>query len=148
MVNRIYISLLAILLLLVEGCDVMDDNKLKVYNDTQDTIFCLWTTGNDFNSYAQSPLQQSKEYNGKDSILTKNNNILFPNDSSIFSNYDWEHEINSSKNKQLTLFFFKLKTLQERNWKELQEKVICDKKITLTHEDLEKLNWKVVYDDN
>lgn len=137
--------MLVLLFFSIEACDVMDKTKLKVYNNSRDTIFCFWTTESNFNIWKTSPLYDCIEK--ETSLLKKNNYVLFLNDSSVFSNYDWEHEINSSKNKQLTLFFFKLKTLQERNWKELQKGVICDKKITLTYEDLEKLNWKVVYDE-
>jgi hypothetical protein len=143
--NKLYIPILALLFFSIEACDVMDNTKLKVYNNSRDTVFCFWTTESNFNIWKTSPLNDC--INKETSLLEKNNYVLFQNDSSIFSNYDWEHEINSSKNKQLTLFFFKLKTLQERNWRELQEKVIYDKKIILTHEDLEKLNWKVVYDE-
>ncbi len=143
MVNKLYIPILALLFFSIEACDVMDSTKLKVYNNSKDTVFCFWTTESNFNIWKTSPLYDC--INKETSLIEKNNYVLFQNDSSVFSSYDWEHEINSSKNKQLTLFFFKLKTLQERNWKELQEKIIYDKKITLTHKDLEKINWKVVY---
>lgn len=145
MENKLYSLILAIFLITIGSCDIMDDTKLKIYNNSRDTIFCIWTTEKNFNVWNESPLFFS--VNKNTSKLEKNNYVLFQNDSSLFSSYDWEYDINSSKNKQLILYFFKLKTLQERNWNELKDKVIYDKKIVLSYDELKKQNWKVVYDD-
>lgn len=145
MANKFSTLLLVSLLFLIEACDITDDKKLKVYNDSKDTVFCLWAIENNFKAYKYSPLEQSKEYNGKDTILTKSNNILFPNDSSIFSSYNWVKEINSSNSKKLNIFVFRYNTLRNKSWDDLKRDNSYDTKISVTVNELNNKKWEIHY---
>jgi hypothetical protein len=145
MESKFLLHWLFCLFFLIEACDVMDNTKVKVYNNSRDTVFCLLATEDNFNARTYSPLEQAKHFNGRDTILTKNNNILFPNDSSIFSSYDWRYSINSSKSKQLNVFIFRYSTLKSKTWDDIKRDTFYDRKISMTIDELNSNNWKIHY---
>ncbi len=143
--NKPFIPLLVLFHFLLGACDVMDSTKLKIYNDSRDTIFCLVATEQNFNTYTYSPLDQAKEYNGKDTVLVKSNNILFPSDSSVFSSYDWRYDVKSSKLKKLNVFIFLYNTLKSNNWDDLKRDTAYHTKFSLTIDELDSKNWQIEY---
>ncbi|MEI6577518.1 MAG: hypothetical protein WCO63_15185 [Bacteroidota bacterium] len=142
---KIKIIFIAFIIVSQLGCDVMDKTKLKIYNFSQDTVFCIVTTDPFFSDVKRSPLEQSQTVIGSDTAFILNNNLLFPGDSSLFASYDWRYLINTSNSKKITIYFFKYKTLKSKSWEEIREKSIYDKKIILNIEALDACNWIVNY---
>jgi len=139
--NKWKVFALTMLCALMQACDVMESNKLKVYNETKDTVFCFWTTKNNFYNWEKSPLFYS--INEKDSSVLKNNYVIFPNDSSIFSSYNWKNDIKKSETTKINIYFFKLHTLKSNSWDSLRKSTKSDSFVSMSLEDLESNNWEV-----
>lgn len=58
------------------------------------------------------------------------------------------YQYHFEKNEKLYLFIYKQSTLDNHPWEEIQEQNIYDKLYVLTLNELNTMNWQVVYDGN
>jgi hypothetical protein len=124
----------------VEGCD-FQDGKLNLINKSKDTIFYIFSFGSD--SIDEFPLRISnKKYDYGNSFMIK------PLDSQFCLAMDpWENIINKSNDRKLRVFFFKKDLINTAGKDSILNKQLYTKKEKLSVEDLDNLNWRVVYDD-
>lgn len=136
-----------ILPIIFSSCDIMDSRKLKITNNTNDTLFCFWLPMSYFSDVHKSPLSGSYRRGKKDSILEKSNTVLFPGETNQFSDYNWETTLKHSEENKLFVFFFSLSTLKKFTWDTLRKNNLYDRRISLTLDSLQKKHWKIVLYD-
>jgi hypothetical protein len=124
------------------SCDIMDNQKLTVFNDTNDTLFCFWDTDEHLYLTGNNPLNGTMNIQGKDTTWTGWNNLLLPKSQSVFSDYNWKHTITDSKTHSLYINFYLVRSFYHRD-KVLKEKVRPDTTLNYSFDELEKLDWQV-----
>ncbi len=136
---KYYLSII-VFSIVIEGCD-FQDGKLNLVNKSKDTIFYIFSFGSD--SIHEFPLRiYNKTFDYSNSFMIK------PLDSQFCLAMDpWENIINKSKDRNLRVFFFKLDLIKTAGKDSILNNQLYTKKEKLSVEDLEKLNWRVVYDD-
>jgi hypothetical protein len=128
------------LLLVFTGCDP-HDGKLTLVNTTKDTVF--YTLSYDNDSFGNSP---AKKLAGR--IIYSNSSYIVPLSEEHYASMDkWENVVNSSKDSSLKVFFFSSSLIKSTSKDSLLTNQLYSKKMKLKVKDLEKLNWKVVYDE-
>lgn len=133
---KYYISL--ILLIELSSCD-LQDGKLTLINNTNDTIFYSLSYGID--SITDYPVSQ---YNGIDNYNASA--IILALDSHMCASMDpWEVVINKSKDSTLSIFFFEKDLIQFVRKDSLMKYQSYSKMKKLKVIDLQKLNWRVTY---
>lgn len=143
MTNKIRSCVLLIVIVLGQySCDIMDSQRLYVFNDTNDTLFCFWDTNAHSHWTGNNPLNGTMEIVGKDTTWSEWNSLLFPNSKSQFSDYDWKHTINNSKTQKLYINFYLVSSFNPKD-KFMIEKVKPDTILSYTFGELEKNNWQV-----
>jgi hypothetical protein len=133
------------LVLFICSCDVMDRRKIKVYNDTSDTIFCIQSDSSNFEFYETSPLAHSISVIDEDTLYDHNLNIIYPNGHVGLPSYNWKFNFDEGEDHKVYQFFFKLKTLKEKNWDMLRDCTIYDKMTSVTFDQIKQQNWEVHY---
>lgn len=138
----IYFGLITTIVFGLISCDPMD-TRLKVINNTNDTLFCFDNT--DDNSYytGNNPLNGQLIINGQDTALIDNwNSLMFPNDTSTFADYDWEDRINDSKTKKLYLHIYRPRLFYGKD-RIIKDPIKNDTMMSFTYEELEKRKWRI-----
>lgn len=139
--KHLNIVFLLIMMLSVAGCDP-HDGKLTLVNNSNDTIYYDVAYCRD--SIISYPLVQK---NGKDDYLFSN--ILEPQSEQHIPVMDtWEYFINERcEDSTLRVFFFSENLIKTASKDSVMKYQLYSQKLKLKVTDLEKLNWKVVYDE-
>lgn len=58
------------------------------------------------------------------------------------------YQYHFEKNQRLYLFIFKQSTLDNHSWEEIQDQNLYDKRYSFTLDELNSMNWEIVYDGN
>ena len=58
------------------------------------------------------------------------------------------YQYHFEKNQKLYLFIFKQSTIDNHSWEEIQEQNLYDKRYSFTLDELNAINWELVYDGN
>lgn len=134
-------------------------NKLKVQNNTKDSIAFIIPTEPDYFLPTDSNNTLSKR--GNDSLLEtrakynpsyeSRRGVHFLTGNSIKNlgtfNTTWEGIIDRSHNKKLEIYFFPAFVMTSGNytWKEIWDKKMYTEKKEFSESELKKLNWNIYY---
>ena len=133
--------LLLLLIILMLGCDPIDD-RLFVINKSNDTIFYSLSTND---SVTINPIRILES---KDTIYNESC-IVLPDSFSkhgLIGTNEWEYFINQDcKDSNLRVFIFEKKMLVGIPWDTIVEKQEYSKKYKFNVEELKKLNWRIEY---
>lgn len=123
------------------GCDPYD-GKLTLVNSSNDTIY--YNVAYCTDSILSYPIGQK---DGKDDSMFSN--IIRPKDEQHIPVMDtWEFLINEKcKDSTLRIFFFSKDLIRTTGKDSIMKNQLFSKRERLRVKDLEKLNWKVVYDE-
>ena len=140
-IKKVYLTGL-MLMLFLSSCDQFDA-RLIIANKSENEIFFNLSQTDSVIEY--SPL---RTYNN-DTILEESNYLL-PSDSMhqlAMGVNMWERHINEEcQDSTLRVFFFDKELIMEIPWDTILKKQLYTKKLEYTVSDLEKVNWKVVYE--
>lgn len=138
MKNKYYVFTFVILII-VMGCDQYD-GKLTLVNNSNDTIY--YSLSFDNNSISSFPINQKE---GKDNY--EEANVILPKSEIHETTMDtWEEFINTRfKDSTLLVFFFTDQLIKVAGRDSIMRNQLYSKKVTLKVKDLEKLNWRVIY---
>lgn len=123
------------------SCDY-EDQKLCIVNTTEDTIFFqvkLDTAFNIRNKPKYYQLGKESHFAWKGCLLPKET------ERSSVLNTKWENVIDNGFYKKVTIFIFKKALLDNVKWDYVVSNQYFTKKFKFTVEELEELDWKVVY---
>ena len=152
---------LTILFVSISGCDFID-NKLKVWNNTKDSIaFIIPTLLDNFPTLdSENTISKSKNdsllktratYDPKDDDSFGGVHFLAPNSNQnlMLFNTTWEGVIERYYKRKLVIYFFPVSVMTSGNytWKEIWTKKLYTKKIELDVGELKKLKWNIHYED-
>ena len=133
---------LNIFLISLIGCDFHDD-RLMIINESTDTIFVDLTLNQAFIEHL--PVEFDS-LNGN--IDLKRGNPALPDSSYKFSFHGRngvKDFINRCEDSTLTIFIFTKELIMNNSWDSIKSNQLYSKKILLTLDELEKLNWRVIY---
>ena len=139
--KSVTIIFLITIILFTAGCDP-HDGKLTIVNNTDDSIFYSFSYDND--SISSYPINQK---DGKDNY--EDSYIVLPNSE----NHEpimgtWEYFINTKcKDSSLIIFFFSKELLRTAGKDSIMRNQLYSKSERLKVTDLEKLHWRIVYDE-
>jgi hypothetical protein len=85
-------------------------------------------------------------YNKSDSLKYPNYRIEKDSLGCIAFSGRKEHIAKKCKDKKLRFFFINESVMKENTWAEICKYQLFEKKITLSEEDLKKMNWCVIYE--
>jgi hypothetical protein len=123
------------------GCDPTDD-RLKILNSTNREIFYSIAKSD---SFAKSPLFIVH----KDTVW-ESCNIVLPNSTfnhALIGPNEWEYFINRDcEDSTLRVFFFTKELIIKSSWDSLVRNQVYSKKITATVNELNYLDWKIMYE--
>jgi len=151
---------LTLIFISLSSCD-FTDNKLKVWNNTKDSIAFIIPTEPNYFPMTDSDNALSKSEN--DSLLGTRAKYD-PNDESFGGvhflagdsnknlmtfNTTWEGVIDRSHNKRLVIYFFPAFVMTSGNytWKEIWDKKMYTDKKEFSEDELKKLNWNIHYEN-
>ena len=118
----------------LQACPTDDDEILAgilvIMNDSNESVYCY----EDFsvNEITVSDINYER----------LNNQVLAANNSTNIKIYQSLFE----KNEVVRIFFYKQCTLDNYSWDEIQEHNIFDARYSFTLEELQAMNWELVYD--
>ena len=144
----------------LSSCD-FTDSKLKVWNNTKDSIAFIIPTEPNYFPTTDSDNALSKSEN--DSLLGTRAKYN-PNDESFGGvhflagdanknlmtfNTTWEGVIDRSHNKKLEIYLFPAFVMTNGNytWKEIWDKKMYTDKREFSEDELKKLNWNIHYEN-
>ena len=136
--KHILLYLAAILVLI--SCD-RGDGKLKIVNNSDDDIYYLDQCNDTITSY---PIEYKN-----DKIDSLFSNLLKVKEEYglIVVNTKWEYFINNQCNDStIRIYFFKKELVENVDKETFLKRQVYSKKFKLTVKDLERMNWRVVYD--
>jgi len=142
----------------LSGCD-FSDYKLKVWNNTKDSIAFIIPTQDNFPTLDSENTLSKKEndsllktvvfYDAKDDDPFGGVHFLAANSDKKFMvfNTTWEGVIERYPKKKLVIYFFPVSVMTSGNytWKDIWNKKLYKKKIELDESELKKLDWNVHY---
>lgn len=119
-----------------QACPVDDDEILvgtiNIVNDSEETIYCgcLFVSENVVNSdyFSENVVREVK----------------IPKKSEIRYSY-YKNQFKGNYNNKIWILIFKQSTLDNYSWEEIQEQNIFDARYSFTLEELQAMNWEVVY---
>ena len=126
------------------SCDT-EDFKLSIYNQSSDTVF--------YNVKSDTIIRNMDKPNyfklGNDSPYAKEG-CLIPGEKEKTSviNTSWERWINKIPDKKVKIFFYKKTLLNIVKWDDIIKNQYYSKRLEFTVEELEELDWIVVYSDS
>jgi len=133
-----YLKILTLFIIMgmLQGCPTPDDEvlagELLINNNSNESIYF-------YDNFSPT------ELNINDVSLNrlKNQRLLSKNSKEIKV-----YKYHFGKREKFYLFIFKQSTLDHYTWEEMQKNNIYDELYVLTLEDLEQMNWKIVYNGN
>ena len=134
---KMYIKPLMIttIILIVLSCDPMD-YKLKIINNTGSKI-CYEIT--DDSILIENKIYNRDTWEGYRSILNNDSTILeYPVSDS------WDYIKSESKNGKLNIFIFRYDSLVKYDWKSIVKTKNYIKYISLTKNELDSLDWRII----
>ncbi len=121
---------------ILQGCPNHDDKiitgQIMLKNNIEESIYFY----EDISDHGLSSNNISQYRLTKQKILSRDSNNI-----KVYGHF-------FENNKKLYVFVFKQSTLDNHTWEEIQEQNIYDKLYVLTLDDLNAMNWEVVYDGN
>ncbi|UII31976.1 hypothetical protein LVD17_27185 [Fulvivirga ulvae] len=137
------LNVFLLFLLICFGCDPVDD-KLAIVNQSDEELFFVTSPHSDLSKLYQEGLDQ----HGVEVKYTNYVEEVEPNatyrPTHFGSGNAWERYINQvCEGGKLRIYTFDLDTLKKYNWKEVIENDLYLKKVELSVDELEKMNWKV-----
>jgi hypothetical protein len=130
---QIKIILLTFLTLLY-SCDITENRFITIKNNSNKTIHC----------YVSTEDTNSKNYNENEDLAIDihKNDYNSINPVRVF----WEDYLNKCKNGKLRLYIIKKDSVEKYGWQKINEKEIYNKKYKLDIQDLEKINWEIIFE--
>lgn len=116
--------------------DITENRWIKVTNHSENKISAL-VSKKDINNLSKD--QYADEAIRIDADSTGLLNIVRPT---------WERYIEKCDGKKIRFYIIKTDSIEKYGWDVIKEKNIYNKKYLFTIEDLEKLNWEVIFDDS
>ena len=138
---KIFLAVFVIIFMFT-GCDYVDD-RLIINNKSNDTIIFV-TFPDTFIRYEKLYIDLNQlEYYVKEKVLPQKKRRSFNSEYNGWSKY-----IKWSTNKRLNLFIFTMDTIQKykNDWYSIVKNKRHVKSYHLTEEELDKMNWEVVYE--
>jgi len=133
---------IVLMLLLLSGCmyDKIDSREIKVFNNSNRTVFCIISTNDSVNGMAGFgfPSQYNNTYHFHP-ILP--GTVSEPNHKPRF----WESLEERSESKKMRLFIIDNDSVLKYGWEKIMGNNIYTKKYTVSINDLDKTNWKIEY---
>ena len=120
----------------------MDNQKLTVYNDTSDTLFCFWDTDENLFQTGNNPLNGVMHISSRDTTWTAWNCFMLPKSQSMFSDYNWKRSISDSKTQKLYIKFYLARSFYNKD-EVMKEVIKPDTILSYSFDELQKLNWVV-----
>jgi hypothetical protein len=143
------INYIIFLLFTLIGCEMYGDNKLKIINKSDSTIYYLLIGDSDTLSYNKriSTFELfKKKVNNTEVIDTVFPNRILPRDSfNYVIHAKWEVTIDNFKDKKLRIFVFEKKILENYTWNEIVHEKRFSAKYSYSVEELKKINWRIIY---
>jgi len=128
--------LLFITMGLLQACPTPDDEilagKLLIKNSSNETLYY-------YEDFSINTLNTAHiNYNRLKA------QILMVADVKELNIYQYHFE----KNERLYIFLFKESTINDQSWEEIKEQNLYDKRYSFTIDELNAMNWELVYDGN
>jgi hypothetical protein len=117
---------------------------ISILNVSDSAIYVTYSFTDSFPSDRKLTLFQIEYFNDSCHIVSPNYRINAHSSGGIGIS-GREELVNEAKDGKLRIFFIKEKTIRENSWEDISKKEIYEKKITLTIEELQKLNWTIRY---
>ena len=136
-VYRITHSINFILIILLSSCDTNDsyfDNRLKVVNNSQNSIYADF-----YQSYPDTSLSLLFHFSSDQHKINPGGRI------SLGRGGDWETAFKDDINQKLIILIFDGNTIETVPWDTIRKKYLVLKRYDLTLDSLKKLNWVVTY---
>lgn len=123
---------------IVQGCPKVDDDDIlvgtiNIVNDSEETIYCgcPFVSENviNFNDFSENFVREIK-------ISAKSERKYSYYGNQFKGNY----------NKKIWILIYKQSTLDNHTWEEIQDQNLYDKRYSFTLDELNAMNWEVVYD--
>lgn len=122
------------------------NEKFKVINNSEQDIYCYPVLED---SLDDMPLLLNNETRKSDKFLFKILEIPAKGTKSLSGVSGWEGFINDySKDSLIRLFIFSKALVKEYGWKDIVATGKYTKKYILNENDLDKINWEVIYKEN
>ena len=147
--------------LLLVAC-LKEHQGLDLINRSRDTIFYVWDSDDSLFANTPYPLapvyQKIEDYMGTGKTVVLNGiegNEVHPDSiARIIGGGRIEYGFRGSSAKfeleryggYITIFIFDKEFLRRHKWSDVIEKQLCTKKYRYSIEELEKLNWKIIYE--
>ena len=125
---------------MLQGCPKVDDDDIlvgtiNIFNNSEDIIYC------------GCPFVSENEINSEDLDENLVREIkIFPKSQRIYSYY--KRQFDKNYNRKIWILIFKQSTLDNHTWEEIQEQNLYDKRYSFTLDELNAMNWELVYNGN
>ena len=138
-----YIKLLLLFafMTLLQGCPKLDDDDIlvgtiNIVNDSNETIYyvCWKVSETEINS------ADIKSLNALSTIEAKKSS----DDGCSF----YKNQFKGDYNKKIWILIYKQSTIDSHSWEEIQKQNLYDKRYSFTLDELNAMNWEVIYDGN
>ena len=118
------------------SCQHSEKTQLKVINESNDTLFCYWTTNQNTTYQGKNPLMAGLSEIVTDTSLAQNwNSILFPHEEQLCPQTDWTSLLSKNKKDKLYLHFFNVHDFYNKGVS-ISQPIVCDTSIVCTLSDL------------
>lgn len=140
--------ILVLSIICLASCDPID-RRLVITNKSKDTIICYIRNNDVFPltmDITSKPLYLRgniswKRYFNEDFIAPNQNKFK----EQIGDDEGWIDYVKQAKDQKLRMWVFKKKMFDTTEWKEIIERKLYDSKIDYDLDDLNGLNWNIVY---
>ncbi len=137
---------------IINACwEKVDFENLKVSNKSNTAIYCSISNSDEFFDYSKYLLLQRiksgeniSEIDVTDLYLS--DIILADATIKVPRPMIWSDYINKSKDGKIRVFLIEKDSVDKYGWKYVNENALYNKKYLLTFDDLEKIDWNIIYE--
>jgi len=149
---KIIIPLLFISYIIYACWEKVDFENLKISNKSNTSIYVSISNDDQIFDYAKflilQKIKKGENLNEIDITDLYLSDIILPKETVEISRpMVWDDYINSSKDKKIRLFVIEKDSVDKYGWEYIHKENIYNKKHTLTFKSLEKMKWKLVYNN-
>lgn len=145
-IRKYMINTLIFIMLCFVGCVIDFGDSMELINNSNHVVYACYSSLDSLDRFPMVSVLDRFNINGKDTTVYGEGRIE-PN-SVGYVNFRLRKEdfvMYGCKDKKIRFFFIKESTLLEKTWEEIYKGQLYEKRLTFTQEDLESMNWTVVY---
>lgn len=128
-----YYKIIFINFIILYSCDFRENRFITISNDSNSIIYTFYTN----NDISKNGGNTSYE----ELINSKSVGM------NVIERPTWEEYLKSCDNHKIRFYIIKKDSVDKYGWNNIYTNEIYNKKYLFTIEDLNKINWKIIYDD-